>query len=198
MRTTFSASLLAACVLAAPAFAQTTTQPLPPAPAVGAVAPPQAAPYAPATPLTAADTHFVSAQLEGNLMEVKAGQLALQDSRDQDIRNFAQKMITDHTAAIETLTPIAQRHGIQVPTVLTPMQQGVLDRMSKLSGLQFDRSYMDAMVRSHDRTLKQLDDQLIHGQSQEINAWVQNTRPVVLQHIRIAQQIKANLPRTTG
>jgi hypothetical protein len=43
---------------------------------------------------------------------------------------------------------------------------------------------------------KQMNDQLTHGQSQIINVWVQNTRPVVQQHLAIAQQVKAELPRT--
>ena len=52
------------------------------------------------------------------------------------------------------------------------------------------------MVRAHTAMVDELNAQLIHGEDQHINAWVQNTRPIVLQHSQIAQQLLASLPRT--
>jgi putative membrane protein len=121
--------------------------------------------------------------------------LALQKSQDQNIRNFAQKMITDHTAAQETLMPIAQRHNIAIPAALSPEHQGMLDRLRTMNGAAFDTAYADEMVRDHAQDLKELNDQLTSGQSQVINVWVQNTRPVVIQHYQIAEQLKSELPR---
>ncbi len=195
MKTTFAAALLSASMLAAPAFAQLTVIPMPPAPQPNVSGPPMATGI-PDTPFTASDTKFVADQLEGNLAEVKFAQLALQNSQDQNIRNYAQKMINDHNAAYQSLAPIAQRHNIDATAGLTTHQQSMYDRLSKLTGLAFDVTYTNDMLSMHEMTLKELNDQLIHGQSQIINVWVQNTRPTVQQHLVIAQQIKAELPRT--
>jgi putative membrane protein len=195
MRLTFSAALLTASMLAAPAFAQVTIIPMPPAPAPTATGP--AMPTAiPATPLTASDTRFVEAQLEGNLAEIDMAKLAIQRSQDQNIRNFAQKMITDHTAANGTLMPIAQGQEIAMPTALSPAHQAMLEQLSNLNGVAFDTTYINMMIQAHGETLAAMNNQLTKGQSQVINVWVQNTRPVVQQHLQIAEQIKANLPRT--
>jgi putative membrane protein len=195
MRLTFSAALLTASMLAAPAFAQVTIIPMPPAPAPTATGP--AMPTAiPATPLTASDTRFVEAQLEGNLAEIDMAKLAIQRSQDQNIRNFAQKMITDHTAANGTLMPIAQGQEIAMPTALSPAHQAMLEQLSNLNGVAFDTTYINMMIQAHGETLAAMNSQLTKGQSQVINVWVQNTRPVVQQHLQIAEQIKANLPRT--
>jgi putative membrane protein len=194
MRLSFSAALLAASMLAAPAFAQTTIIPMPPAPAPTATGP--AMPTAiPATPLTAADTRFVEAQLEGNLAEIDLAKLAIQRSQDQNIRNFAQKMITDHTAANGTLMPIAQGQEIGMPTAVSPQHQLMMDQLSQLSGVAFDTAYITMMIQAHGETLAAMNNQLTNGQSQVLNVWVQNTRPVVMQHEQIAEQIKAELPR---
>jgi putative membrane protein len=193
MKTPFGAALLAASVLAAPAFAQT----MPPAPPPTATAP-AVIPGAPVPPLTSRDTRFVQTALEGNMAEIQAAQLALQHSQDQAVRDFAQKMITDHTAAQQTLMPIAQRHGIPAPAAPTPRDQAMMARLSRLNGLAFDRAYVNAMVREHGMMVKDMNDQLSNGQDQQINAWVQNTRPTVLQHYQIAEQLQAELPRTTG
>jgi putative membrane protein len=194
MRTSFAAALLTASILAAPAFAQTTIIPMPPAPVTNASGPPMATGI-PASPLTSDDTQFVRAQLEGNMADIQIAQLALQRSQDQNVRNYAQKMITDHSFANATLKVIADRHDIAMPATLSPEHQAMLDRLSTLSGVAFDNAYINAMISTHDATINAFNDQLTHGESQVINVWVQNTRPVVLQHDVLAQQIKAELPR---
>jgi putative membrane protein len=129
------------------------------------------------------------------MAEIQMAQLALQKSQDQNIRNFAQKMITDHTASQQMLMPIAQSQEIGVPTTLTPEHQAMLDHLSTLSGLAFDTAYINGMIQAHGEDLAQLNNQLVNGHSQVINVWVANTRPVVMQHEQIAEQIKAELPR---
>jgi putative membrane protein len=191
----FAAGLLAATLLAAPAFAQTTVIPMPAAPQPMAKGPPLATGI-PATPLTSDDTAFVSKQLQTNMAEIKLAQLALQKSQDQNVRNYAQKLITDHTAADETLLPIANAQKIAQPGALDPEQQAMYDRLSRLNGVAFDTAYINGMISDHERDIKEMNAQLTHGQSQALNVWVQNTRPVVMQHEQIAQEIKDNLPRT--
>jgi putative membrane protein len=194
-RTSFAAVLLSASVLAAPAFAQITRVPVPAAPQPIASGPPLATGI-PQTPLTANDSAFVQSQLNDNMAEIKIAQLALQKSQDQNVRNYAQKLITDHTAANETLMPIASSHNIQPSPTLSPAAQAIYDKLSTLNGVAFDTIYIDAMIREHDMDIKALDAQQTAGQNQQLNVWVQNTRPVVVQHDQIAQQIRANLPRT--
>ena len=194
MKTSFLTALLAASILAEPALAQSppTTVPAPP-PTVAAPAVP---PGAPVAPLTSRDAQFVQSQIEGNMAEYQAGQLALQQSRNQDVRNFAEKMITDHTYAQDTLAPIAQSHHMPSTATLSEQHRAMLGQLAKLSGPAFDRAYVDDMVRAHAVMVDELNAQLIHGEDQHINAWVQNTRPIVLQHSEIAQQLLASLPRT--
>jgi len=194
MKTSFFTALLAASILAEPAFAQSQpTMPPAPPPTVGA---PALVPGAPVAPLTSVDTQFVQNQIEDNMAEFQAGQLALQHSQNQDVRSFAQKMITDHTYAQDTLAPIAQAHHIQSPGTLSEQHQDMLGQLASLDGPAFDRAYVDDMIRAHAVMVDVLNAQLVHGQDQHINAWVQNTRPIVLQHSEIAQQLLASLPRT--
>ena len=185
MKTSFLTALLAASILAEPALAQSppTTVPAPPP----TVAAPAVLPGAPVAPLTSRDAQFVQSQIEGNMAEYQAGQLALQQSRNQDVRNFAEKMITDHTYAQDTLAPIAQSHHMPSTATLSEQHRAMLGQLAKLSGPAFDRAYVDDMVRAHAVMVDELNAQLIHGEDQHINAWVQNTRPIVLQHSEIAR-----------
>jgi putative membrane protein len=194
MKASFLTALMAASILAEPALAQSPPTNAPaPAPTVAA---PAILPGAPVAPLTSGDAQFVQSQIEGNMAEYQAGQLALQRSQNQDVRNFAQKMITDHTYAQDTLAPIAQAHHIQASGKLSEQDRVMLGQLAQLNGPAFDRAYVDDMVRAHAAMVAQLNAQLIHGEDQHINAWVQNTRPIVLQHSEIAQQLLASLPHT--
>ena len=186
--------ILSTAISAGPTLAQSppaVTVPAPP-PTVTA---PAVLPGAPMAPLTDADTRFLLAQVENNVAEFQAAQLALQHSQNQTVRDFAGKMITDHSYAQDTLASIAQMHHIQTPAVLTEQHRQMLEGLAQLDGPTFDRAYVDGMVREHAIIIEQLNYQLVHGFDQHISAWVQNTRPIILQHSDIAQQLLASLPR---
>jgi putative membrane protein len=157
---------------------------------------PAVLPGAPIAPLTDSDTQFVLAQTENNIAEFQAAQLALQRSQNQSVRDFAGKMITDHTYLQDTLASIAQMHHLQTPAVLTEQHRQMLGQLAQLNGAPFDRAYVDSIVRAHAIMIEELNYQLVHGWDQHISAWVQNTRPIILQHSEIAQQLLASLPRS--
>ncbi|HEY6457409.1 MAG TPA: DUF4142 domain-containing protein, partial [Steroidobacteraceae bacterium] len=123
MKSSIYVALLAASI--EPAFGQAppTTGPAPP-PTVTA---PAVVPGAPVAPLTTGDEQFVMVQLEGNMAEVQAGQLALKNSHNQNVRQFAEKMITDHSYALKTLDQIAGAHHMQLPTMLTEQDRAMLE-----------------------------------------------------------------------
>jgi putative membrane protein len=193
MRPSFWVVLLTASISPGLALAQSPPAVTAPAPSPG-VSAPAVLPGAPIAPLTDADTQFVLVQTENNMAESQAAQLALQHSRNQTVRDFAGKIITDHTYAQDTLASIAQMHHLQNAAVLTEQHRQMLAQLAQLNGPAFDRAYVDSLVRGHTLMIEELNFQLVHGTNQHISAWVQNTRPILLQHSEIAQQLLASLP----
>jgi len=194
MRSSLPIALSAASILVAPAFAQSPPAVTAPAPAPSVTAP-TVVPGAPVAPLTDTDARFVQTQTENNMAEFQAAQLALQRSQNRNVRNFAQKMIADHTYVQDTLNQIVQMHPhLPLPRTLTEQDREVLDRLAGLNGPAFDRAYMNTMVQANSTMISELNSQLAHGWDQHISAWVQNTRPILLQHSEVAQQVLASLP----
>lgn len=68
------------------------------------------------------DQLFAQAAMESNSFEVQSSQLALERSENEEVRNFAQRMIDEHTAAGERLSTVAQGMGLD----LTQMGMGVV------------------------------------------------------------------------
>jgi len=62
-----------------------------------------------------ADQVFVRKALEGGIAEVQLGQLAQQKSQSDDVKEFGQKMVEDHTQLGDQMKPIAQQLGIKEP-----------------------------------------------------------------------------------
>ncbi|MBS0559773.1 MAG: DUF4142 domain-containing protein [Proteobacteria bacterium] len=188
--------------MAVPALAQLTVGTPPPDTSKPAPAPtvpvPPAGSAAAMPPLTDRDASFVAQQVGNNMAEIQAGQLALQRTQNPTVRNYAEKMINDYSAANASLMQIAAQHGVRTPMGLTPSDQDALNQLSQLQGKDFDRAYIDAMIRAHGTTVLQMNDELQHGLSQYVSGWVQNTRPTVIQHEQLAQQVRNYLIANNG
>jgi putative membrane protein len=192
---TFAAALL----MSGAAFAQTPA-PGGMAPAPGSTAPAQTmapadagpgkmAPMASATKadLSSADKKFVEKAASGGLAEVQAAQLAQQKGADQKVKDFAQQMITDHTAANQKLASIAQQKGLTVPTEVDAKDQKELDKLSKLDGKKFDHAYLKAETKDHEGMLSLLQKEAKNGKDSDLKSFAEDTIPTVQKHLDMAK-----------
>jgi putative membrane protein len=189
-------ALAAALLLSTAAYAQTpshtTTAPGAPAAAspanVPEMAPGKTGAAAPsAANLSAADKRFVDKAAEGGLAEVQAAQLAQQKAQDQKVKDFAQQMITDHTAANQQLTTLAQQKGLTVPTALDDKDQKELDKLQKLDGAKFDRAYMKAQLKDHQDMLKLLEKEAKNSKDTDFKSFAEQTIPTIQKHLDMAK-----------
>jgi putative membrane protein len=137
--------------------------------------------------LSKADQRFVDKAASGGLAEVQEAQLAEQKSQDQKVKDFAQKMITDHTANNQQLATLAQQKGITVPTTLDAKDQKELDKLSKLDGSKFDKMYLKGQVRGHETMLKLMNTEAKSGSDADLKAFAAQTAPVVQSHLDMAK-----------
>jgi len=99
------------------------------------------------------DKQFIMKSSEGSLAEVELGKLALQKSQNPDVKQFAQKMIDDHTMLMNNMKPYADQMGVKPPTKLNAKHQQLENRLKSLSGDKFDKEYIKAMVADHHHDL---------------------------------------------
>lgn len=100
------------------------------------------------------DTRFVDHAYTGGQNEVILGRLALNRSSNEDVAKFATRMIEDHTKANNELTLIVSDLRIAVPDKPLPDQEKLLGRLHGNDLKNFDREYMDSMVKDHEEDLK--------------------------------------------
>src|SRR3569833_1719569 len=105
------------------------------------------------TSASSSDKKFVHSALEGGNAEVKLGQLAAQKGNSEDVKQFGQKMVDDHTKLGDQMKQIAQQQGIQVPEGIPSKDKALEAKLSSLSGDAFVKAYIKAMVHDHKKDL---------------------------------------------
>ena len=104
---------------------------------------------------TMKDKMFLRKASEGGMAEVQLGQLAAEKAESADVKAFGQKMVTDHTALNNQMKPIAQSMGVMAPKHLSKEDQAEYDKLSGLSGKDFDMEYLAYMVKDHHKDLRE-------------------------------------------
>jgi putative membrane protein len=137
------------------------------------------------------DRNFIEDQLQDGQAEIRLGQLASERASSPRVKEFAQMMVQDHTKAGNELREIVQQANLQLEQG-DQEHQDLIERLSKLSGAEFDREYMEAMVNDHEDAVSELE-RRTDNENPQIRQYAANTLPVVRQHLERAQEIQKGL-----
>jgi putative membrane protein len=143
-----------------------------------------------ATPPKMDDQKFVNEAATGGLLEIKVGQLAQEKGQTQAVKEYGQKLVEDHTKADSELKRAAAEDGLKVPDTLEPKQQALLDKLSSLSGDQFDKAFVKDAVKDHEKDIKEFKREAEGGTHANIKQFASSTVPVLEQHLAMAKSLK--------
>jgi putative membrane protein len=133
---------------------------------------------------------FANEAAIAGMAEVELGKMAMQQGTNARVKSFGTMMVTDHTKAGDELKAIAKAKGMTLPTMLDPMHQATRDKLAKLSGAEFDRAYMDAMVMGHQTVASKMMMEAKTGTDPELKAFAAKSLPTVQTHLKMAQEIQ--------
>ena len=158
--------------------------------------PPWALPRA--TGQVAADSGYIRESASLNLLEVRLGTLAQQRSSNTAVKQFGQQMVSSHGAMGQQWSSLAAKNGLPTGAILNSIQQQSADQLSKLSGADFDRAYMQAMVADHQQdagTLQRIGDA---AQSGEVRQLAANGLTITQEHLSRAQTVASQVGAAAG
>jgi len=139
------------------------------------------------------DREFVNKAATGGLAEVELGRIAAQRAARPSVRSFGERMVTDHGRGNAELATLARSKGIEVPTALEPSQQAMRDRLSGLSGNDFDRDYMSEMVRDHTEDIALFERAAETSTDPDLKAWATRSLPMLREHLALARQVNSEV-----
>ena len=131
---------------------------------------------------------FVNEAASGSMMEVALGEMASQKASSEEVKSFGQKMVEDHSKANEELKQIAESNSLTVPETMMDKQQKMVDKLSELSGEEFDKEYMKAMLKDHKKDIKKFEKAASNADNAEIQSWARKTLDVLEQHHQLAEE----------
>lgn len=149
---------------------------------------------------------FLSKAIEMNQAEIDLGRMAQSKAQDPKVKQYADMMVQDHTQALEKLRNAAG--GSEAPVQLSKQHQQTSDKLSQLSGAQFDKAYMDAMVRDHRLAVQTFQSEAGTGTSGNTSRQKPDTNsannaqiarellPILQTHLSQAEQIDRSLGGT--
>jgi len=135
------------------------------------------------------DAKFATDAANGGMAEVALGKLALEKSTNASVKEFATMMVNDHGRANEELMGIATMKNITLPADVDTEHKKKADELSKKTGKDFDKDYVDAMVDGHKKTLKLMQDEAKDGKDAELKAFAAKTAPIVQAHLDMINKI---------
>jgi len=141
---------------------------------------------------------FLHHAAEGQQSEIDLGQLAVQKAGNEQVKQFAARMIEDHTKARQEVQQLASKGGIPLPSQLGGSHKELAKQLSKLSGKEFDRAYITAMLREHGNEMKALEQHALVEKNLEVRQWAAGAVPVVKEHLTMANTIASSLGITAG
>ena len=139
--------------------------------------------------LAPADRQFIKKAAEGGLAEVQLGQLATEKADSQDVKQFGQRMVDDHTKANDQLKQVASQKGVTVPDKLSPKDAATKARLEKLSGKAFDRAYMRDMVMDHTKDVSEFRMESKNAKDPDVKNFASQTLPTLQDHLKEAKSI---------
>lgn len=142
--------------------------------------------------LAAAERQFLMEAAEGGLMEVELGKIAVAKAASADVKKFGQRMVDDHGKANQQLKALASKKNVTLPTA-PAKHKAEIDRLSKLSGEEFDRAYMDLMVRDHGKDVKAFHQQAASAADPDVKKFAADTLPVLTEHSKEAERIHGQM-----
>jgi putative membrane protein len=136
---------------------------------------------------SAFDESWLTTGLQGDVFEVKGGQIAQQKSSRADVKQLGEKLVADHTESFQDGSKLARRLGIEVKAEPTHPQTWELEQVSSLSGSAFDAAYTHLEVLDHEQDIEEAQEEVEKGTNCEIRKDAKEEIPMLKEHLALAQ-----------
>jgi len=115
----------------------------------------------------------------------------VQRALDPAVKDFGQKMASDHTAANAQLKKLAESKLVNLPDSVSPEEHTALGKLEGLTGADFDKAYSRMMVKDHETDISDFQKEIKKGQDADVKAFAEQTLPTLQHHLMLAKRLSA-------
>jgi beta-lactamase regulating signal transducer with metallopeptidase domain/predicted outer membrane protein len=152
--------------------------------------------YAAENGLTAdTDEDFIKHAVRLCAIEIQAGKLAMAKTSNAEVKAFAERLVTDHTAIARALAQWATKKNIILKDD-DPSLKMKLDKhkpLETMSGADFDRAFIAAIMRDQTDGIMLVNNEKRKTRDTGLGAFAEETRLTLIAHMNVARPLRAKL-----
>ncbi|MGH7957305.1 MAG: DUF4142 domain-containing protein [Opitutaceae bacterium] len=140
------------------------------------------------------DRRFITKAADGGQAEVQIAQLAAERATNPEVKNFAQKLVDDHSKVNSELMSIASQKNVKVDT--DDDKDRAYNRLNKKSGSEFDQEFVEHMIDEHEKDVKMFEKAASGAKDPEVRAFASKYVDPLRTHLQQAQSLRQSVMPT--
>jgi putative membrane protein len=144
------------------------------------------------------DQRFLGQVTQASLLNIAMGKLAMEKSSNDAVKEFGKKMAADHERGLAIFKRVAVRDGVTVSDQLDSKHKERLDKLAKLSGVEFDRAYVKDQLKAHERMVSYFQSEADNTTESVAVKMANNMLPAVQNHLNEIKDLNKNLTTTVA
>jgi putative membrane protein len=148
------------------------------------------------TAVASADSGFIKEAADQSVGEVEMARLGADKAASNDVKQFAQKLVDDHTKANGEPTSLAGTKSVDIAEK-SDKHRKMMDKLADKAGVDFDIAFMKQMVSDHKKVVREFDHEAKSGKDPDVKAWAEKTLPTLREHLQEAETIYSGLKGTS-
>jgi putative membrane protein len=141
-------------------------------------------------PNTLTSQEFMQRAAASDVFEIQTGQMATQEAQTQEVQQFGQQLVADHTQSSTMLRNLADQKNIALPDSMNQEQMVIRNNLRNQSGVAFDREFINAQVQAHEEAVDLYEQATREVTDQDVRGFAQQVLPKLQQHLDLARQLK--------
>ena len=141
------------------------------------------------------DEDFVKDVGLSSLVEIESSKLAITKASNAEMKAFAEKLVKDHSDASEELKALVASKEVmwtdEDPDLKAKKQKH--ESLQTLTGAAFDKEYLEDMINDHEGAMARFGRQAQNGKDAQIRAFAQKMQPALMEHLKMARDLRAKL-----
>lgn len=142
---------------------------------------------------SSSDKEFMERASQGGMTEVQFGNAAIIKGRNEEVKVFGQKMITDRSRINRELKDIAKQKGVTLSETMSVEQSQAFGNIPALSGAAFDKEYVKMMIKNRERDVAEFQKQADNGTDLDLKTFAAETLPTLKMHLQMIKDIQGKL-----
>jgi len=141
------------------------------------------------------DEDFLKHAAQATKVELAASQLAATKADNAEVKAFAEKLVTEHTASNSELLKfvVAKNVALKDDDPDFKIKKEKHESLQKLSGAAFDKEYLEDMISDHEDAITLFSNEAVKSKDEEMKSWAYKALPTLKEHLQAARELRAKL-----